>query len=79
LLVNLVLKCRQLEDVKNLPASPPGPSLSSDDKDALARYRRVFGTFDGEITFVMAVSDERHCVDPKTQGGTMRSITWRTG
>jgi hypothetical protein len=56
--VALLLKCRQLDYVKNLLASPPRPNLSSDDQEALARYRRVFDTFGGEITFVTAALDE---------------------
>jgi hypothetical protein len=56
--VALFLKCRQLDYVKNLLASPHRPNLSSDDQEALARYRRVFDTFDGEITFVTAAWDE---------------------
>jgi hypothetical protein len=56
--IALFLKVRQLDYVKNLLASPPKPNLSSDGQEALARYRRVFDTFDEEITLVMAASDE---------------------
>jgi hypothetical protein len=52
--VALFLKVRQLDYVKNLLTSPPGPNLSSDDQEALARYRRVFDTFGEQITFVTA-------------------------